>query len=149
MKRADILAKENRLKDSMALLEQLSKSESLNPEVQKHITAAKKLYLDVRIQAGELDAAEKMADQMLREKDSRSGFFAFCKKGEIAALRKEQKKAVRYYLQAAYLFPEDAERPLAFYHAAVILKELKDPRWKNFAEILKRNYPESQYTKKL
>jgi hypothetical protein len=147
--RAHILAKENRLNDSLILLEQLYQYHSLNPAVQKHIINAKKLYLDVLIMAKETGKAEKLANEMLLGDDSSAVFFAFCKKAEIANLENDRKKAVRYYLQAAYLFPDIPERPAAFYHAVILLKELKDKRWKNLANILEKKYPDSEYTRKL
>ena len=63
--------------------------------------------------------------------------------------KNEKKKAVRSYLQAAFLFPDQKDRPKAFYLAIVLLKEMNDPRWKNLETTLKKRYPDSEYSKKL
>ena len=64
-------------------------------------------------------------------------------------LQKDKKKAVRNYIQAHFLIPEHPRKAEVLYKATVLLKELKDKRWQKFADLLKKQYPNSGYAGKL
>ena len=148
-KRAEALDGANRLKDAIAFLEQLKNYTSFDPEVNGDIRKARMLYVDLLIKAGNLKQAGLIAEAMLSEKDDDSVFFALERKGDIALLKKEKKTAVRNYIQAVFLFLKHPDRPAVLYKVTVLLKEMKDSRWEKFAELLKKQYSDSPYAKKL
>lgn len=149
MKRAQILAEENRLSDALAFLEPLQSFQALNPEVQKHVMEAQIYYSRLLIQSGDLKKAAAYTENMLKSPDDNTVFHGFLNQGDLAVLDHRKKKAVRCYLQAVFLFTTHPDRPVVLYKAANLLKEMKDDRWKNLAEMLKKKYPDSEYSKKI
>ena len=147
--RAKALAEAGKEKEALAFLNQLRDYSSMDPEVNKHLLEARKFLVDLLIKSGDLKSAESLLAPMISGKHDSGVCFAFLRKGDIATLQKANRKAVRYYTQAAFLFPEDPCRPEALYKTVILLKELKDPRWENFADILKKQYPSSGFVKKL
>ena len=147
--RAEALAGMEKLKEAAAFLDQLKDFQSMNPVVERHLLNAKILYSEILLKLNRLKEAGAIADTLILSKDDSAVFSAFLLKGDIAGKQGEKKKAVRCYLQAAYLFPEQKERPRAFYQAIILLKEMKDPRWKNLETTLKKRYPDSEYSRKL
>lgn len=148
-RRAEALAGLGKLKEASAFLEQLKDFRSMNPVVEKHLLNARILHSEILVKLNRNKEADTIADSLLLSKDEAAVFSAFLLKAEIAEKMNEKKKAVRYYLQAAFLFPEHRERPKALYQAIVLLREMKDPRSKNLETMLKKRYPDSEYSKKL
>ena len=58
-------------------------------------------------------------------------------------------KAAYAYFGAALLFKDAVTRPEALYTSWEILKELKDARAGEFAKILRTEYPDNAFTKRL
>lgn len=141
--------RDGNLKEALKQLERLKYYESPDPYLEKDFSDAKMLYTDLLIKAKDYKSALSVTESMLASKENSVVFFAFDRKGDIALLQKDKKKAVRNYLQAHFLIPEHPRKAEVLYKATVLLKELKDKRWQKFADLLKKQYPNSGYAGKL
>ena len=136
-------------KEALKYLEQLKHYESPDPSLEKDFSAAQILYVDLLIKVQNYQSALVVADSMLSSDDNAVVFSAFVYKGDIALIRKDKKNAVRNYLQAYFLIPAHPRKAEILYKAAVLLKEMKDNRWQQFANILKKQHPNSGYAGKM
>lgn len=137
------------LKRAVKQIELLKNYESTDPYLEKDFANAKFLYVDLLIKAKDYQNALALTETMLNSKENAVVFFAFERKGNIAFLQKDKKKAVRNYLQAYFLIPSHPRKAEVLYKAVILLKEMKDKRWQQFANILKKQYPNSGYAGKL
>lgn len=147
--RAKALDKLGRVREAQKQLERLKEAPSTDPQVKKDAIAARMLFVDLLIKLKDYKTAAVMAESLLKSDDNAVVFFAFERKGDIALFRKDKKKAVRDYLQACFLVTDHPRRPEVLYKAAKLLKSLKDKRWTHFASLLKKQYPNSVYAKKI
>lgn len=147
--RARALDKLGKLNEALKELELIMSDTSPDPNLKNDITVAKLFYVDLLIKAKKYKSAAIQAESLLASGDNNIVFFSFERKGDIALLQNDKKKAVRNYLQACYLVLEHKRRPELLYKVTILLKEMKDNRWKQFAAILKKQYPNSQYAKKI
>ncbi|MBE6405588.1 MAG: hypothetical protein E7040_06160 [Lentisphaerae bacterium] len=146
---AKTLDKLGRVEEALKQLERIRFITSTDPYVKKDEITAKQLYIDLLIKIKDYEAAAVMAESLLVSDDDSVVFLAFERKGDIALFRKDKKKAVREYLQACFLVTDHPRRPEVLYKATVLLKALKDKRWTRFASLLKKQYPNSVYAKKI
>ena len=79
--------------------------------------------------------------------DDANAVYGFLKKGDILLRQEKPKEAALMYLQTVLLFRDVPERPEALYKLYTTLSSIKDPNAAKFAAMLKREYPESSYTK--
>lgn len=147
--RAKALDKLGRVKEALIQIERIMGDVSPDPNLKKDLTAARLLYVDLLIKSKKYKAAAIQAEALLASDDNNVVFTAFERKGDIALLQNDKKKAVREYLQACFLVTDHPRIPELLYRVTILLKEMKDNRWKQFAAILKKQYPNSQYAKKI
>ena len=147
--RARALNRAGRLKEALQQLEMLKSFQSVDPYLETDLQKARILYVEFLIKAKKYQAALVLTEDMLASKADHVVFFAFERKGDIALLMKDSKKAVGNYLQAYFLIDHHPRKAAVLYKAVLLLKELKDKRWIQFANLLKKRYPNSPYAKKL
>ena len=147
--RARALDKLGKTKEALTLVERIMGDVSPDPNLKIDLTAARLLYLDLLIKVKKYKEASVQAEALLSSEDGDVVFTAFERKGDIALLQNDKKKAVREYLQACYLITKHKRIPAVLYKATILLRELDDKRWMQFADMLKKQYPNSEYAKKL
>ena len=147
--RARALNKLGRSKEALILIERIMGSTSPDPNLKNDLSAARLLYVDLLIKEKKYKAAAVQAEALLASKDNDIVFSAFERKGNIALLQNDKKKAVREYLQACFLVTDHPRIPELLYRVTILLKGMKDKRWMQFSDILKKQYPNSEYAKKL
>ncbi len=84
------------------------------------------------------DKAEAILKKLMTSEDDKMAAFGFNTRGDILAAKGEKKDAMLDYLKTLLLFRPgkvDAERQKAKRQAVALLKELKDERWKEIAQI--------------
>ena len=67
----------------------------------------------------------------------------------VETVNYKSKEAALMCLQTVLLFRHAPERPEALAKLYTVLQEMKDPNAAKFGEMLKREYPDSAFTKKL
>ena len=147
--RAIALEKIGRSKEAIKLLEFLKTWESTDPALEKDFRVANRFYTDLLIKLKEYKKAAIQAEALLNSSNDADVFFALDRKGNIALLQKDEKRAVQNYLQACFIVGEHPRKAEVLYKTIVLLKKMKDKRWKNLASFLKKQYPNSEYAKKL
>ena len=147
--RAKALDKLGRVKEALIQIERIMGGVSPDPNLKKDLTAARLLYVDLLIKSKKYKAAAIQAEALLASDDNNVVFTAFERKGDIALLQNDKKKAVREYLQACYLVTDHKRVPALLYRTAILLRGLDDKRWIQFSDMLKKRYPNSEYAKKL
>lgn len=121
--------------------------------------AASKLLGETYIEAKEFDKAIAFIEKMTRFENDSTACAAFILRGDVYKtralairgknFRPDMEKAAIAYFQAALLFRKAPARPEALYKSWEAMTELKDARAQEFAQILRKEYPENEYTKKL
>lgn len=147
--RAKALDGAGKAKRALVALERLKDVVAVDPQVKQELVTARMLHTDLLIKDRKYKEALALTEKLLFSEDDPVVFFAYDRNGDIAQLQKDKKEAVRNYLQAYYLISSHPRKAEVLYKAAVLLKELKDPRWKKFADILKKQYSNSIYAGKL
>ncbi len=160
MEAAKALKKAGQFDQAIKLFNTISKEEFANPIYQKYPQEAALLLGETYMAAGQYAAALNFAKEQSKEKDDTLAGAAYLICGKIyrmqakdAADEEKQnellKKAVYAYFGAALLFKGSTTRPEALYTCWELLKELKDARANEFAKILREEYPDNAFTKRL
>lgn len=135
--------------EALAKLDQLKDYKTSNPRLLPHIALAKRLNAKLCIELGKFDQALQILKEMTSGTDDSAAAFGFMKKGDILKAQNKNKEASLMYLQTVLLFRHAPERPEALAKLYTVLQEMKDPNAAKFGEMLKREYPDSDFTKKL
>ena len=135
--------------EALAKLDQLKDYKTSNPRLLPHIALAKRLDAKLCIELGKYDQALQILKEMTSGTDDSAAAFGFMKKGDILKQQNKSKEASLMYLQTVLLFRHAPERPEALAKLYTVLQEMKDPNAAKFGEMLKREYPDSDFTKKL
>ena len=146
---AESLAKSGEKAQAEKLLTDLHGTGENNPRQQKERNLADNFLAELLIDRKQFDAAEKILNRQLVQDDPELVFSAFVKKAEIMQGRGQRKEALRLYYQTVLLFPGNPRRAEALYNTWNLMQELKDPRAPKIAEMLKREYPDSSFAKKV
>ena len=146
---AESLANSGEKAQAETLLKGLHGNGENNPLQQKERNLADNFLAGLLIERKKYDAAEKILNRQLVLDDPDLVFSAFFKKAEIMQGRGLRKEALRLYYQTVLLFPADPRRAEALYNTWNLMQELKDPRAPKIAEMLKREYPNSPFAKKV
>ena len=135
--------------EAVRKLDQLKNYKLLNMRLVPHLNEIKRLNARLCIELGKYDDAKPLLDEMAAGNDDSNAAFAFLQKGNILRRKGNLKEASLMYLQATLLFPDSGERPEALYRLQAALTELKDPNAVRFANMLRKEYPDNPYTKRL
>lgn len=135
--------------EALAKLEQLKDYKSSNPRLLPQLALAKRLNAKLCIELGKYDQALQILKEMTSGTDDSAAAFGFMSKGDILKKQNKGKEAALMYLQTVLLFRHAPERPEALAKLYEVLQEMKDPNAAKFGEMLKREYPDSDFTKKL
>lgn len=137
------------------------KKEFANPIYQKYPTEAALLLGDTYLEAKQYAVALNFAKEQSKLKDDTLAGAAYLICGKIYRMQSKEAadnaekqkdllmKAAYAYFGAALLFKDSVSRPEALYTCWEILKELKDARANEFAKILREEYPDNAFTKRL
>ena len=142
------------------ILNSMRKEEFANPNDQKYNKEAAIMLGDVYMDAGKYAAALEYAKEQSKLKDDTLAGAAYLLCGKIYRMQSKEvadedkqkellMKAAYAYFGAALLFKDAVTRPEALYTSWEILKELKDARAGEFAKILRTEYPDNAFTKRL
>ena len=146
---AESLARSGEKERAEKLLSDLHAIRETNPLQERERELADDFLASLLIDRKQFDQAEKILNRQLRLADSDLVFSAYFKKAVILQNRGQLRQSVRQFYQAALLFPRHARRAEALYNVWNLLAELKDPEAAKIAEMLKREYPESQFAKQV
>lgn len=148
-KESEALAGLGEKTEAVRKLDQLKNYKLLNMRLVPHLNEIKRLNARLCIELGKYDDAKPLLDEMAAGNDDSNAAFAFLQKGNILRRKGNLKEASLMYLQATLLFPDSGERPEALYRLQAALTELKDPNAVRFANMLRKEYPDNPYTKRL
>lgn len=148
-KESEALAGLGEKAEAVKKLDQLKNYKLLNMRLVPHLDEVKRLNARLCIELGKYDDAKPILDEMAAGNNDGNAAFAFIQKGDILRRKGNLKEASLMYLQAVLLFPKTQERPEALYKLQAVLAELKDPNAEKFAGMLRSEYPDSPYVKRL
>lgn len=159
-KQAEAQKGAGKLNEAIQSLERLKGATVVNPMSQQIFVDASKALGGAYIEAKRYDDAIRYAEAMTDFEDESAACSSYILRGDIykaramdPAAKSDRKKdldaAARAYFQAALLFKDIPERPLALFRSWEIMKLRNDARGEQFAKELRAKYPENEYTKKL
>ena len=146
---SEALALLNQKAEALAKLDQLKDYKTSNPHLLPHLALAKRLNAKLCIELGKYDQALQILKEMTSGTDDSNAAFGFMAKGDILKKQNKNKEASLMYLQTVLLFRHAPERPEALAKLYTVLQEMKDPNAAKFGEMLKREYPDSSFTKQI
>ena len=146
-KESEALSKLGRKAEAVRKLDQLKDYKLINTRLIPQLVAVKRLNAQLCIDLGKYDSALLLLNEMTAGTDDANAVYGFLKKGDILLRQEKPKDAALMYLQTVLLFRDVPERPEALYKLYTTLSSIKDPNAAKFAAMLKREYPESSYTK--
>ena len=139
----------------------ISKENFENPNDKKYTKEATLLLGETYLEAGKYSEALNFAQAQSKLEDDVLAGAAYLLRAKIYRMQanaekadaEKQKalltKAAYAYFGAALLFKDATTRPEALFNSWEILKELKDARAEEFAKILRAEYPDNPFTKRL
>ncbi len=114
------------------------------------------MLIDHYIASKDFKSAEQVGTKLLYAHNSEAAVQTMIKLGDLysaeaAATQSTQKlrDAAMSYFQACLLFPRSKSAPEAAYKSWEAMTKLKDGRAQTFADMLRSDYPDSEYAKKL
>lgn len=142
------------------ILNTMRKEEFANPNDQKYTKEAALLLGQIYMDAEKYSTAQGYAQELSKQKDDTLAGAGYLLNGRIYRMQandtadEDKKKdlllkAAYAYFGAALLFKDSATRPESLFNSWEILKELKDARAEEFAKILRAEYPDNAFTKRL
>lgn len=145
---------------AIALFNVIRKETFANPIDQNYPAEAALLLGETYLAAGKYAAALNYAKEQSKQKDDALAGAAYLICGKVYRMQAQEasdadkkkellKKAAYAYFGAALLFRDSTTRPEALFCSWEILKELKDARAGEFAKILREEYPDNAFTKRL
>ena len=149
-KESACLEKLGKKEDALARLKTLDSYQCADPKKLSDLFDGKKLQATILIDLNKFDDALKVLADLGNSDDDNLAAFSFNARGDILVKQGKKKEAVLKYMIPALIFAQqNKERPRAICQVANLLKELNDNRSSKFADILKKDYPDSQYVKEL
>lgn len=148
-KEAESLIEDKKVKEAIAVLEQLNNYKVVNPRVEGALMQANKLLVDSYIATKQDAKSLPVLNKLLLSPNDEIAAFGYLKKGDLLSSKGEKMDATLCYMQASILFPKSKLRPEALYKAAQTMRDQKDARAQNFEETLKKDYPSDPFTKQL
>ncbi|MFA6293840.1 MAG: hypothetical protein WC637_18775 [Victivallales bacterium] len=144
------LDKLGKKEDALARLKTLDAYQNLDPQKKPDLSEVKKLQASILIDLNKLDDANKVLTELGNSDDDNLAAFSFNARGDILLKQGKKKEAVLKYMVPALVFNvQNKERARALCQVANILKELNDNRSTKFADMLKKDYPDSPFVKEL
>ena len=122
------------------------------------LALAYSMLVDFYIDAKNFKDAEQVAAKLLYAQNSEAAVRTMLTLGDLysaeaaaspADAKQKLRDAAMSYFQACLLFPRSKNAPEAAYKSWETLTKLKDGRAQTFAEMLKQDYADSEYAKKL
>lgn len=136
--------------DAIARLKTLDGYQCVDKKKELEFYEARKLLANILIDIGKFDDALVVLVDFGNSEDENISAFNFNAKGDILAKQNKKKEAVLMFMRTALLLnQQNKERPRALCQVANLLKELNDNRSATFAEMLKKDYPDSPFAKEL
>ena len=137
-------------KEAAAILGKLQDYKKINPKNEDHVMAAYELLVKTYIEQGEYDKAIPVADTLVNSSNDNVACSALLSKGDALKAkagatgdREALKHAALAYFEAALIFPNSEKNAAALFAAYTCMQAAKDARAQKFAELLKRNHPQS------
>lgn len=145
---------------AIKILAPMRKEEFKNPNDKKYTVDAYLLLGKAYMDAEKYTVALDFAKELSKQKEDILASAGYLFRGKIYRMQANAEKdedaktelltkAAYAYFGAALLFKDAQTRPEALFASYEILKELKDARGGEFAKILKEEYPDNEYTKRL
>ncbi len=147
------------IEQALKLFAQLDSATAVIPEDNTYIQSAQLQLGETYLAGGKLQEADAIAKKLITREDPGSAFTGYLLRGQVlkaeaqaltgAAKKDKLKDAALSFFGASLLFEKSANRPQALYESWLILTELNDAHASVFKDLLMKNYPNSEYTKKL
>ncbi|GEM_PF-1257612 len=149
-KESACLEKLGKKADALARLKTMDNYQCLDQKKLPEYFDCKKLQATLLIDTGKFDDAYKVLTDLGNSSDDNLAAFSFIARGDILNKQGKKKEAVLKYMVPALVFSQqNTERPKALLLVANLLKETNDNRAMKFAEMLKKDYPDSPQVKEL
>lgn len=129
-------------------LRQLRKTPFRNPDTAADLAMADDLMAELLINAKKYNEAQIILAKQVQSDNPDLVFSAFFKLAVIQQQTGKTKDAAMTFYQTALMFPNNTRRAEALYNAWSLLAELRDPVAPKIADMLNREYPDSQYARK-
>lgn len=150
-KAAECLDKIDQTDKAIAVLEPIKGTKVRNPLKKPHYQRAMAVLAKLYTKKGENDKAAELIPELIKAKDGEIAGRALVVQGDMLSGQGKDKDAVLSYLQTVLLFPKtNGSRAEALYKTVITMNKMKDSgRAKKFIEMLKTDYPNSEFSKKL
>jgi len=136
--------------DAIKTLQAIVGREVKNPKNEKYLLSSYKLLATLYINAAKFNDANAILKKIEYAQDPQIAAFALNALGDILNRKNKKQDAVNKYLQTVLLFQTaNPERAEALCRVANLLKELKDNRCVKYSNMLKKEYPKSEFIKQL
>lgn len=146
---AECLAKTGRKPQAEELLKELRKNRILNPEAAEELSMADDLLCELLIDARKYEEALQILRKQITLDQKDLVFAGLFKMAVILQNTDKRRDAAKAFYHIAILFPDHERRPEALYNAWSLFTELKDPVAGRIAQMLKTQYPEDGYTRRI
>jgi len=147
------------IKEIIAFLKEFDKYDAANPKDEVYVSQGRRLLGQIYLENKMWKDAMGYIDRMTDVEDDNEACSAYILRGDILRAQAEAKngtekkealeKAVMAYFTAALLFDKTGDQPLALYRSWEVMTELNDARAEKFSDMLKKKYPDNEYTKRL
>ena len=136
---------------AITLLESIKSVTVKNKLKQPHLEQAQSILATLYSKQGMTSKAAAMIPSLVKSSNGDIAGSALVVQGDMQVNKNKNKDAVLSYLQTALLFPKsNKSREEALYKAVTTMKKMNDAgRAKKFIDILKRDYPNGNFTNKL
>ena len=146
---AECLAKSGEKLLAQKRLKELHNIRILNEESREELFLADDLLSDLLIDARQYDDAMQILRKQMKLEQKDLVFSAFFKQAVIKQNLNRRLEAAKSFYRTALLFPTHERRTEALYNAWSLFTELKNPAAEKIAELLKKQYPDDVYTKRI
>ncbi len=142
--------------DALVKLESLVGYRKVNPKNEAHLADAYVMLVEKYMANKEFDKALPVTASLSKSANEDVASSAFMTRGrilrakaDVTGKKDDMKLAALAYFQAALLFPKSKNNSQALLDSYHILVEAKDARAEKFADLIKKNYPNSDAAKQL
>ena len=146
---AESLIRSGEKDQALKLLQALRNDRDLDQGQARERALADNLLADLLIESRQFAEAGAILGAQCRMDDPELAFAASFKKAVILQGQGKRQEAALQFYRTALLFPGNPRRAEALFNSWSLLSEQKSPDAAKIADMLKRDYPDSVYTKQV
>ena len=160
VKKAEAMKKSGKdPREIIKFLVEFDRYDIVNPKDEVYVSQGRRLLGQIYLENKMWKEALAYINRMTEVEDDNEACSAYILRGDILRADAEMKtgnakkegleKAVMAYFTAALLFDKTGDQPLALFRSWETMKMLNDARAEKFSDMLKKKYPDNEYTKQL